>query len=59
MVVEYCHKCVYVVTERKLKKKKKNFFFFFLNLGFFISDLGKTPHFCFGNRGRNSAPKSA
>ena len=30
---------------------------FFFNLGIFISDLGKTPHFCFGNRGRNSAPK--
>ena len=31
--------------------------FFFFNLGIFISDLGKTPNFCFGNRGRNSAPK--
>ena len=50
MVVEYYHKCVC-----------GDFFFSFsfLNLGIFISDLGKTPHFCFGNRGRNSAPKSA
>ena len=53
MVVEYYHKCV--CGDWKLKKKR----FFFSNLGIFISDLGKTPHFCFGNRGRYSAPKSA
>ena len=40
-------------VKKKKKKKKK------LNLGIFISDLGKTPHFRFGNRGRYSAPKSA
>ena len=38
----------------EIKKKKKKIFFF--NLGIFISDLGKTPHFRFENRGRNSAP---
>ena len=39
MVVEYYHKCVYVVTEWKVKKKKK------MILRIFISDLGKTPCF--------------
>ena len=36
MVGEYYHKCVYVVTEWKLKKK---IFFFFLGGGGFLSQI--------------------